>query len=140
MCIKRLGGNCYRVLLGRNEWLQSHSEYFRCALCILDSLLYSLYLLLIIIVIFFVYLVCVGVGFPIVRATSDEYLTKPILIWLLGFVYGLLLLGISAIVFSVMCVCCMHYVIDINSEDYLLPEKTYERVGDLDDTQIALES
>ena len=136
---KPSGGDWYRVLLGKNEWLQSHQGVHRCILCFLDFLLYLFYTLCISMLAFIVYLLSVGIGFPIIKTTTKEYPTNGE-IWGFGFLMGFCILTGAMIVGVIVLNICLDWTNCITSNDYLLPEGG-EKVEDTPDTnQIELES
>lgn len=120
MCQRLPGRNWYRIALGKEEWFQSRKEYLRTLLCFLDCLLFVLYLIGIAIAIVLVYLLCVGIGYPIIRKTANE----PVDIWLVGAFFGLLILLVISVCTAFIIICFQG-----QSEDFLLPHKTYERVN-----------
>lgn len=138
------GRNCYRHCLGKSEWFQPRKEYLRALLFFLDSLLLLLYSIGVIIAGGGVYLICVGIGYPIIKTEAD----KPVVVWAVGPFFGFLILScvaLASVVIVAIIGSCFEkqykqFMAYINSEEYLLPEKTYERVDDTNQTESELSS
>lgn len=133
MCIKGGGGNCYRVLLGKNEWFQSRKDCLRCTLCFLDFLLYLSYLLSLLCTIGFLYFACVGLGYPLmlIIIQEPEYNKSPRFIWGVGFCIGFFFLGLIVMLAFIFWKTCPSILGYISSEEYIrpLPEEKEQEIA-----------
>lgn len=133
MCQKLPGRSCYRHCLGKSEWFQPRKEYLRALLFFLDSLLLFFYLIGFVILGGCIYLLCVGIGYPLIRSNADT-----LDVWVVGPFFGLLILSCVAlagvVIIAIMGSCFSEqykqFMAYINSEEYLLPDRVYERVED----------
>lgn len=130
MCLKTPGRNYFRVLLSKNEWFQSRKEVLRCTLCSIDFLLLLFWLLIILLALFIVYLACTGLGYAILKEAQKPKELGNGEIWGLGFVTGFF------VIFGTVFTGCVLYLVSldcrkhITSEEFLLPEGEYEKVGE----------
>ena len=136
MCLKTPGRNYFRVLLSKNEWFQSRKEVLRCTLCFLDLLLYLFFTFLVILFVSVVYLGCTGLGYAILKEAQKPKELGNVEIWGLGFLTGLGILFGAGLMVWISFLCSQDWRKQIYSEEFILPENEYEKVGESNQTTL----
>lgn len=146
MCQKTPCGDCYRIRLGKCEWLRSREGCHRALLCFLDSLLCLVYIAIVLVIACAAYLLCVGIGYPVMKKTNHGEVSAGD-VWGLGFTLGVAIsVGFMLVILFVWCIC---YEIRncVQRDDYLLPcEKptNYNKVSStvpvINETEVTLSS